>query len=163
MATFADDARIFGRIASAVPGASEHTCNAMAEAFQRGVKSELARFPHPAHTRTPSPPGEPPGLISGRLRESVTKTPATSGPVSVSHVGPHRVYAVIQEYGGPMHAHRLGGYMTWVTDGRRYYRKAIWLPERPYMRPVARRLSATGQLSEVALRAFGAAIYEVEV
>lgn len=163
MATFEDDVKIFGRIASAVPGASEHTCNAMAEAFQKGVKRELARFPHVPHTRTPSPEGAPPGLISGRLRESVTKTPATPGPVSVSHVGPHTVYAVIQEYGGPMHAHRLGGYMSWVTDGRRYYRKHVVLPERPYMRPTARRLSATGELSEVALRAFGVVIYEVEV
>jgi hypothetical protein len=162
MADFADDAKIFGRISAAASPAAQDACDAMGRLFQISVRNELSRAKHAPHTRTPSPPGAAPALVSGRLRESVTKSDATPGPESECWVAPHTVYAVIQEYGGPMDAHTRR-YMSWVTDGRRYWAKHVDLPERPYMRPVARRLSANGELTEVALGAFGAAIYEVEL
>jgi len=160
---FAEASQVYARIGAAFGPASEAACNAMAKAFQNGVKHELARFPHGEHTRTPSPVGAPPGMISGILRESVTRTPAAgSGGRYEAWVGPHTVYAKIQEFGGFMHAEREQ-YMSWVTDGRRYWRKHVVLPPRPYMRPVARRMSANGQLTEAALYAAGAVVYPVEV
>lgn len=160
---FSEASRVYARISAAFGPGSQAACNAMANAFQKGVKHELSRFPHGAHTPTPSPPGAPPGMISGRLMESVTKTPAVgSGGRYESLVGPHTIYDMIQEYGGWMHADRFQ-YMSWVTDGRRYWRKSVVLPPRPYMRPVARRMSSNGQLSETGRDALGAVVYPVEI
>jgi phage gpG-like protein len=157
-----DALRFFRRVKDAVPPSAEAGANAMAEKFRDGVKTELSRYPHPAHTRTPSPPGQPPGLISGALRDSVAATPAAPyGEATwVAHVGPHTVYAMIQEYGGVMHAHRP--YMSWITDGRRFYAKTVELPERPYMRPVAERMSSDGRLTIAARDGVAEILYPAE-
>jgi|HubBroStandDraft_1064217.scaffolds.fasta_scaffold310514_2 hypothetical protein len=150
------------KVRGAVPPSAERGANAMAQEFRNGVKAELSRYPHPAHTRTPSPPGQPPGLITGALRESVTATPAVpAGEATwVAHVGPHTVYAMIQEYGGVMHAHR--DYMSWITGGRRFYAKTVELPPRPYMRPTARRMGADGRLTMAARNGVAEILYPAE-
>lgn len=57
---------------------------------------------HPPNTKTPSPPGSTPAMISGFLRDSVTATPAmrTGFDTYTAGVGPTADYAAVQELGG---------------------------------------------------------------
>jgi phage gpG-like protein len=150
------------RVKSAVNPAAEDAANAMAEELKKGIRDELSRYPHPAHTRTSSPAGQPPGLITGALRESVQTTPAypVGDAIWEAHVGPHIIYAAIQEYGGTMHAHR--DYMSWVTDGVRYYAKDVTLPPRPYIQPAVSAMSKSGILTRAARDGFATVIYSAE-
>ena len=59
---------IQARVATAAPPMAM----AMGKVHQRRMDDLLIRYPHAPGTRTPSPPGQPPGLISGALRASVT-------------------------------------------------------------------------------------------
>lgn len=119
---------------------------AMGNLFVREVATnELRRYSHPPGTPTPSPPGEPPALVTGTLRRSVHATaPRQTGPGRWEvEAGGSVVYARIQELGG--------------VTGRGHRTR---LPARPYLRPAARRLSASGRLTEAATQAFERAVYE---
>lgn len=81
---------------------------------QREAQRLLALTSHAPGTPTPSAPGQPPSLISGALRRSITVEPPihSADGWSIS-VGPTIVYGRVQELGGgPSN-----------------------LPPRPYMRP----------------------------
>ena len=72
---------------------------------------------HAPGTPTPSGPGQPPSLISGALRRSITvEAPERTAQGWAISVGPTIVYGRIQELGGT------------AGNGAR-------LPPRPYMRP----------------------------
>jgi hypothetical protein len=144
--------------------AAEKACNAIGESYMKTVKRELSTYPHAPHTKTPSPRGSYPGLISGNLRKSVEKTPAVGGGgVWRCSVAPHTVYARIQEYGGPMHGHP---WMRWVTydvpGGPVFFKRFIELPERPYMRPAADSVGSQARMTESGAEAFAAVIYTSE-
>lgn len=104
------------------------------------VTGEYRRYSHPPGTKTPSPPGQPPALVTGRLRASVRKEPASGARQVGPHrfqtkVGPTTVYGRIQELGG--------------RTGRNH---ATVLPARPAVMPaVARNM---GRLNEVSVKAF---------
>lgn len=88
-----------------------------AHLIEAHAKLELSRTSHPPGTPTPSRPGQPPSLISGALRRSVTvRGPRGGGSRWEASVGPTIVYGRIQELGG--------------VAGRR-----ARLPARPYMAP----------------------------
>lgn len=81
------------------------------------AKALLSLTSHPAGTPTPSQPGQPPSLVSGALRRSITtQGPTLDGDDWVVSVAPTIVYGRIQELGG--------------TAGR-----GAQLPARPYMAP----------------------------
>lgn len=88
--------------------------------IERNAKKELSTSSHRANEPTPSAPGEPPSLVTGNLRRSITVT----GPEKIGldrwrgSVGPTAVYGRIQELGG--------------VTGRN---QSVTLPARPYMRP----------------------------
>jgi hypothetical protein len=115
----------------------------MALAGERGIKAELSRSSHSRGTKTPSPPGSPPSLISGTLRRSViTQPPVGGGGLWSASGGPTAVQSRIQELGG-----RAGrGHRT-------------VLPPRPYVRPAVDQLRASGRLSEIASSAFYRAVF----
>lgn len=107
--------QILGRVEAVTPQAI------MRAGFevQREAQRLLALSSHPPGTPTPSAPGQPPSLVSGALRRSITVEP----PVHTAEgwsivVGPTIVYGRIQELGG--------------NTGRNH---ATYLPPRPYMRP----------------------------
>lgn len=104
--------------------------------FERRAKENLARKSHQAGTPTPSAPGEPPALVTGNLRRSITVTgPTKIGPDTwKGEVGPTAVYGRVQELGG--------------VTGRGV------LPARPYMQP------AYDELIEQVVAMFRAAIAE---
>lgn len=81
---------------------------------QREAQRLLSMSSHAAGTPTPSAPGQPPSLISGALRRSITvDDPERSAQGWSINVGPTIVYGRVQELGGgPSN-----------------------LPARPYMRP----------------------------
>jgi|SRR5215831_2206281 len=85
--------------------------------IERRAKQKLGQKSHRPGTPTPANPGEPPALVTGNLRRSITVTgPEAIGPsMWKGQVGPTAVYGRIQELGG-------------IARGRT-------LPARPYMRP----------------------------
>jgi hypothetical protein len=108
------------------------------EAVQRGVTKavviyaqaigrELRRRTHPPGTVTPSPPGDPPALITGHLLRSVrvNRTRRIRAHVYEGSTGPTAVYARIHGKGG------------WTGAGHRTY-----LPPRPYVGPAVGAASA---------------------
>src|SRR6266704_575732 len=89
-----------------------------AERIQEVTRALLLSKAHPAATKTPSAPGDPPAAISGELAASITVTgePTVLG----ADVGPTRAassyngpYGRIQELGGPSTGHPM---MAWNED-----------------------------------------------
>lgn len=92
--------------------------------IERNVKVYLRTFTHPPGTKTPSPRGGPPAMITGNLIRSWRTTPAREGRklwTVEAFGGPTAVYSRIQELSGQ--AGR--GLMTHI-------------PKRPYVRPMLR-------------------------
>jgi hypothetical protein len=120
-----------------VPAAVTAAALAMALDFTAEVKTnELTRYTHAEGTPTPSPPGEPPALISGALRGSVyPQPPVSEGAQAEVTVGGTVIYARIQELGG------------WAGRGH-----ASYLPPRPYLKPAAERVIGSGQATKAAVR-----------
>lgn len=144
----------------AVQGITD-AANAMATAYQRRlVTSTLIRYTHPPQTKTPSPPGQPPALVTGTLRRSVRPVYAAGAPggVATSFVAPHTVYARIQEYGGHIYPVRAK-FLRWVEDGVMHFAKHVYLPPRPYMRPTTAEMVADGALHRAALAAFATRVW----
>jgi phage gpG-like protein len=111
--------------------------------LEREIKKTLATSSHPRGTPTPSSPGEPPSLVTGTLRRSITvkgPTPLGMGRWE-AQVGPTAVYGRIQELGG--------------VTGRG---GATELPPRPYVRPAYEKLAASGALTSLYHSAWRAAI-----
>lgn len=71
--------------------------------IEKRAKQKLGLKSHKKGTPTPSGPGEPPALVTGNLRRSIT----VMGPEPVTpnswrgQVGPTAVYGRVQELGGP--------------------------------------------------------------
>jgi|SRR5581483_10447761 len=117
---------------------------AMAAEAERGIKAKLSQRAHPRGTPTPSAPGQPPAIITGTLRRSVTGQPPqrTGAYRWEAAVGPTAVQGRIQEFGGRTGCHY-----------------ATTLPPRPYARPAVSQLRASGRLDEVAATAFRRAVH----
>jgi phage gpG-like protein len=85
---------------------------------KKTAQTGLALRTHARGTRTPSPPGDAPALISGALRRSIAVNLASYSGMTVAMVGPTIIYGRIQELGG--------------VAGRGHHSH---LPARPYLRP----------------------------
>ncbi|MEU1800906.1 hypothetical protein [Streptomyces sp. NPDC019937] len=110
---------------------------------EAAIKEQLSKSSHRRGTPTPSSPGDPPSLVTGTLRRSIT----VAGPhplgmgVWEARIGPTAVYGRIQELGG--------------VTGRG---GATALPPRPYVAPAYERVVATGALAAVYHQAWRAAL-----
>lgn len=124
------------RAATVAPAAA---ATAMALAGVAATQAILGTTSHPRGTPTPSRPGEPPSLITGALRRSVTFTPAApAGPgLATATVGATTVYARIQELGG--------------MAGRGHH---THVSARPYLQPAVVAITESGELEAVAVAAF---------
>jgi len=141
-------AEISGRVSSA----AKPVVMAMAERYEREVKRNLSKTSHPRFTRTPSPPGGFPSLMTGRLRRSVLAAgPYGGGGIAMAEVAPHTIYAGVQEYGHTMHGRPL---MHFYNMGRWWSLETVHVPSRPYMRPTTAELVASGSLTVEAEAAF---------
>lgn len=102
------------------------------------IKRQLTTSSHRKGTPTPSAPGQPPSLVSGSLRRSVSVYGPYGSATSIYvDVGPSMIYGRIQELGG------VAGHGS-------------VLPARPYVAPGAAR--ALDRAREVFVTAWTAAI-----
>jgi hypothetical protein len=147
---------IRAKAATAAPDAAM----AMGRRYQDHLQNvTLVRYAHAPGTWTPSPPGQPPALMTGTLRRSITCTQGAGGGMyGSSVVAPHTIYARIQEDGGHIYARRRK-YMRYTVDGQVHFAKHVYLPPRPYMSPAARECIADGSLSEAAGQSFMATVF----
>lgn len=141
--TAAVTARLRELQARAAGPAARAAVQAMALTGVAATQVQLSRSSHRKGTPTPSMPGSPPSKVDGSLLRSITFTPpAPAGNGRwVATIGGTMIYARIQELGG--------------QTGRNH---ATSLPARPYLRPTTERLSASGTLTTVAVKAFLAAL-----
>lgn len=116
-----------------------------AQDIQKRTRSLLSQYHHNPGTRTPSPKGQPPAEISGRLLASVQAEhdgdDAIVGPTrsASSGKGP---YGRFLELGGTHHASTgpaayPGGppQMWWREDGFWYHAGELEKGPRPYLKP----------------------------
>lgn len=124
----------FERLATQLNVATRTATAQAAHLLEREIKQQLSTSSHSKGTPTPSSPGEPPSLITGTLRRSIT----VKGPMPVglgrweAQIGPTVVYGRIQELGG--------------VTGRG---GSTVLPPRPYVHPAFTKLAATGALTRI--------------
>lgn len=132
--------RAMGERVEAVTGPAVHDAQAI---IAGQARANLSRYSHQRNTPTPSPPGEPPALITGRLRSSfdIAGPTETGAGAWMSVMGPTVVYARIQELGG-----RAG----------RGHRSV--LPARPYLRPAIEATVNDGRVRDVFVRAWAKGI-----
>lgn len=73
----------------------------------------------------------------GQLRNSIRVESQTTPTGAVAEIGPHTVYARIQEYGGTIYPRRAN-MLHWVDEnGQDHFAKSVTIPARPYLRPAA--------------------------
>ncbi|MFI1165657.1 hypothetical protein ACH4UM_19080 [Streptomyces sp. NPDC020801] len=131
------------RIALSLNTATRTATAQASHLLEAEIKKTLTTTSHQRGTPTPSAPGEPPSLVTGTLRRSIT----VDGPHPLglgrwdAQIGPTAVYGRIQEVGG----------VTGRGD-------ATVLPPRPYLQPSFERLATSGALSQIYHSAWRAAI-----
>ncbi len=97
-------AALLGTI-SAEQAATRRATATAAHLIERTAKEKLAEKSHERGTPTPSAPGEPPALVTGNLRRSITVVgpdPESVGgyPGWKAQIGPTAIYGRVQELGG---------------------------------------------------------------
>ena len=141
--------------------------SAMARQGKQLDREMVSLTAHAPYTRTPSPPGGPPSLISGALMESMWAGDLEPGPGAYSwtaHAGPgasaasyNGPYGRFLEFGGTHEAHNPTGFMHWRQDGRWYRERIIEKASRDYLRRAIELGIADNSLHEAAVEAFIAA------
>jgi phage gpG-like protein len=131
-----------------------------AEAFHdRLVNVTLRTYQHPMYVMTQAPAGGPPAWMTGELAYSVTNEYAGSGAIGRAFVGPHTIYAAVQEEGRVIRR-KSREYMRWYMTGVPkpggpwWYKKEVTVPARPYMRPTRDAMIADGSLREAFMEGF---------
>jgi hypothetical protein len=123
-----------------------------AEAIQKVTRAKLLGHSHPAHTRTPSPPGSPPAAISGELAASVDVRMeddwALVGPTDSAR-SKRGAYGRFLEMGGDHEAKNASGYMTWHEDGEWYQARILRKGPRPYLKPATEDVIDSGELLRI--------------
>ena len=143
---------IQARAADAAPAA----VMAIGQTYQKHLQKVTLRrsFAAPGQFGTPAIPGQPPAWRTGALAMSVTTIAgASSGTVASAWVGPHVIYARVQNQGAvnrPTHAR----YMHWINSGGEWYKRRVKIPPRPYMKPALEDCLDNGSLTKAAIESF---------
>ena len=145
------------------PAAAE----AMAKQGKQLDREMVSLTAHAPYTRTPSPPGGPPSMISGALMESMWAGDMEPGPGAYSwtaHAGPgasaasyNGPYGRFLEFGGVHAAHNSSGFMHWFEDGAWHRERSLTKESRDYLRRAIELGVADGSLHRDAVAAFLAA------
>lgn len=126
--------------------------------IQRITQGLLTERSHGEFEWTDSAPGDPPAMVSGALAASIDT--ARSGPMSAI-VGPTDLpYARIQELGGPMFGHPLMVFYKYGLSGElvKFKRTFVQLDERPYLKPATEEAVDTGEVRDIYVEHWAAAI-----
>jgi hypothetical protein len=136
--------------------APQAACNALGQAAETGVKTLLALTSHTVGTPTPSPRGEPPSKVSGKLGRSMKRTPAVLAGEGASFcaVGSSLVYAPVHEFGPVTITARNFPQLGNPTAG--FFGKSVVIPRRPYLAPTVLLLESTGAAERVTTGAWRA-------
>lgn len=129
-------------------------CRALSQAAETAVKVTLTSSTHPEGTPTPSRPGQPPSLVTGRLRRSVTRTPprVIAPGTALCTVGSVAICASVHEFGPvTIHAKRVASLGTPVAG---FFGPQVTIPRRPFLAPATQRLIASGMAARVAAAAW---------
>lgn len=129
-------------------------CRALGQAAETAVKVTLSSSTHPPGTTTPSDPGQPPSLITGRLRRSITRTPPrlTEPGAAMCLVGSVVIYASVHEFGPVTITARRFPQLGNPQVG--FFGRQVIIPRRPFLEPATRRLESTGIARRVTEAAF---------
>jgi phage gpG-like protein len=131
---------------------------ALSQAGETAVKVKLTSSSHPEGSRTPSAPGEPPSLISGKLRRSLKRTPAmvTAPGCATCVLGSSLIYAPVHEFGPVTITAKRFPQLGNPTVG--FFGRSVTIPKRPYMAPSMIELIASGMATRVSAEAWAAAL-----
>lgn len=134
-------------------------CRALSQAAETAVKVTLTSSTHRPGTPTPSSPGQPPSLVTGRLRRSVNRTPPRlTGPgQAYCLVGSVVIYASVHEF-GPVTIRSHGAYPLRNRQTGQVFGEEVTIPRRPFLEPAARTLASSGLGRQVADDAWRAAL-----
>jgi hypothetical protein len=106
----------------------------MGDLIRRGIRVQnLAK--RIASESSPSPAGRGPGVVTGRLRASVTYRPGADSISPYVDIGTNVSYAPFLEFG---HANKPHAYPVKTAGGTflgMSYVKATWTAARPFLRP----------------------------
>lgn len=130
-------------------------CKALSQAAETAIKVTLTSSTHREGTYTPSSPGQPPSLVSGRLRRSITRTPPRliEPGAAMCLVGSVVIYASVHEF-GPVTITSHGNYPLRNRRTGQVFGRQVVIPRRPFLEPTARRLESTGIARRVTETAF---------
>ena len=130
-------------------------CRALGQAAETAVKVTLSQTTHREGSETPAERGQPPSLVSGRLRRSVTRTPPrlTEPGAAMCLVGSVVIYASVHEF-GPVTITSHGNYPLRNRRTGQVFGRQVVIPRRPFLEPTARRLESTGIARRVTEAAF---------
>jgi hypothetical protein len=123
-----------------------------AQEIQDRTRRLLTRLAHSPGTKTPSPKGSPPAMISGTLAASIQAEhdgdDAIVGPTRLasSKNGP---YGRFLELGGTHAAHNPSGQMSWFEDGRWWQMAEVEKAERPYLKPATEDAIRSGAIYQI--------------
>jgi len=106
-------------------------------ALSKGTKTRATSGDRRKFNYTSSPPGSPPHIRTGNLRNSIRTAQTNTGTFVV---GPTTTawYGRVQEYGAMIRVTaKMRGFL-FATYGWRVGKDAIYIPARPFMRPSLR-------------------------
>jgi phage gpG-like protein len=131
---------------------------ALSQAGETAVKVKLTSSSHPEGTRTPSAPGEPPSLVSGKLRRSLKRTPAmaTAPGCATCVLGSSLICAPVHEFGPVTITAKRFPQLGNPTAG--FFGKRVTIPRRPYVAPAMLEYVTSGMATRVAAEAWAAAL-----
>ena len=124
-------------------------CRALGQAAETAVKVTLTSSTHPLGTPTPSRPGQPPSLVTGRLRRSIARTPPRiiEPGTAVCLVGSVVIYASVHEFGPVTITAKRFPVLGNPKVG--FFGRQVIIPRRPFLEPAARRLVSSGLARQV--------------
>lgn len=120
-------------------------CRALGQVAETATKVTLTSSTHREGTYTPSSPGQPPSLVSGRLRRSIARTPPrlTGAGRAYCLVGSVVIYASVHEF-GPVTITSHGKYPLRNRRTGQAFGREVTIPRRPFLEPTARKLASGG-------------------
>lgn len=144
--------------AKAASDAPLAACKAVSQAAETAVKVTLSSSTHPKGTKTPSQPGQPPSLVTGRLRRSVHRTtPRLMGDgIARCIVGSTVIYAPVHEF-GPV-VIRAKRFPQLGNPQVGFFGQQVTIPRRPFLAPAMLLYRESGMATRVAVDAWRAAL-----
>lgn len=145
------------RAAGPAPKAAIEASTRAAETI---TKLALSQYSHSAGTPTPSPPGSPPAIVSGKGRQSIHRSPAARvAPATyVQTLGSLLLYMSVQERGAVIRV-KSKRVLANVQTGQVFGPGPVTIPARPWLKPSVEIWRSSGAGARAAREAFVTVIF----